>query len=407
MSGLCVATLRWLTSGLRGVQTFWFKVIWNSDPWLLPSELLQGEIPAATTPVFLPGKSHGRRSLVGCSLWGHKELDTERLHFHFSLEWLPWEALPPSPSGMLPISVLVAKLEPLAPLPYLLCWVIWALPSYSSYRAPCPCLQEPLVSLTSSHLPHLAEGHRGTSRIPPCHLKSNVPPHIPLGPQPSPTVAWLQSLFVHVGHINSLLPEVEMEIETSPLPIELLPQPISDSSSVFTFTDMSGDSETAHSGLLSTSPREYLHPHLLLLLPTPALFFLFLLNKLGASLRNARNTRDTDSIPGLRGFPWGGHGNLLWCSCLENPIDREDWWATVHRVAKSWRPLSAHVETSLHILPCLLYMMAKSKYSSDTQPCFFICQWKFGEFIVKERKNLSPWKVGCQDYYLSVHFKKI
>ena len=38
------------------------------------------------TPVLLPGKSHGRRSLVGCSPWGHEELDkTERLHFHFSL----------------------------------------------------------------------------------------------------------------------------------------------------------------------------------------------------------------------------------------------------------------------------------------------------------------------------------
>ena len=38
------------------------------------------------TPVLLPGKSHARRSLVGCSPWGHKESDTnERLHFHFSL----------------------------------------------------------------------------------------------------------------------------------------------------------------------------------------------------------------------------------------------------------------------------------------------------------------------------------
>ena len=35
------------------------------------------------TPVLLPGKSHGRRSLVGCSPWGLEELDTtERLHFH-------------------------------------------------------------------------------------------------------------------------------------------------------------------------------------------------------------------------------------------------------------------------------------------------------------------------------------
>ena len=38
------------------------------------------------TPVLLPRKSHGWRSLVGCSPWGHKESDTtERLHFHFSL----------------------------------------------------------------------------------------------------------------------------------------------------------------------------------------------------------------------------------------------------------------------------------------------------------------------------------
>ena len=38
------------------------------------------------TPVLLPGKSHGQKSLVGCSPWGHTELDmTERLNFHFSL----------------------------------------------------------------------------------------------------------------------------------------------------------------------------------------------------------------------------------------------------------------------------------------------------------------------------------
>ena len=38
------------------------------------------------TPVVLPGKSHGQRSLVGCSPWGHEESDTtERPHFDFSL----------------------------------------------------------------------------------------------------------------------------------------------------------------------------------------------------------------------------------------------------------------------------------------------------------------------------------
>ena len=40
------------------------------------------------TPVLLPGKFHGRRSLVGCSPWGRYESDTtERLHFYFSLSY--------------------------------------------------------------------------------------------------------------------------------------------------------------------------------------------------------------------------------------------------------------------------------------------------------------------------------
>ena len=49
------------------------------------------------TPVFLPGKSHGQRSLVGYSLWGDKESDmdmTEWLYFHFLLlyHWATREA---------------------------------------------------------------------------------------------------------------------------------------------------------------------------------------------------------------------------------------------------------------------------------------------------------------------------
>ena len=51
------------------------------EPWV-------GKIPWRrkwqSTPVLLPGKSHGQRSLVGYSLWGRKESDTsEQLHFHF------------------------------------------------------------------------------------------------------------------------------------------------------------------------------------------------------------------------------------------------------------------------------------------------------------------------------------
>uniref|UniRef100_A0AC11EA65 Uncharacterized protein n=1 Tax=Ovis aries TaxID=9940 RepID=A0AC11EA65_SHEEP len=51
---------------------------------------------------------------------------------------------------------------------------------------------------------------------------------------------------------------------------------------------------------------------------------------------NAGNTRDMGLILGLERSPRGGHGNPLQYSCLENPMDRGAWWATVHRVAKSW-----------------------------------------------------------------------
>ena len=50
---------------------------------------------------------------------------------------------------------------------------------------------------------------------------------------------------------------------------------------------------------------------------------------------NAGNVRDVGSIPGLGRCPGGGHGNPLQYSCLENPMDRGAWRATVHRVTKS------------------------------------------------------------------------
>ena len=41
----------------------------------------------------------------------------------------------------------------------------------------------------------------------------------------------------------------------------------------------------------------------------------------------------------VRKIPGGGHGNPLQFSCLENPMDRRAWWATVYGVAKSWTRL--------------------------------------------------------------------
>ena len=48
---------------------------------------------------------------------------------------------------------------------------------------------------------------------------------------------------------------------------------------------------------------------------------------------------DTGSIPGLRRFSGGDHGNTFQYSCLENPTDRGPWWAIVHRFEKSWTRL--------------------------------------------------------------------
>ena len=61
---------------------------------------------------------------------------------------------------------------------------------------------------------------------------------------------------------------------------------------------------------------------------------------------NAGDVRDTGLIPGLGRSPGEGNGNPLQFSCLENPMDRGAWWATVHRVAKSQtrlKRLSTHM----------------------------------------------------------------
>ena len=50
---------------------------------------------------------------------------------------------------------------------------------------------------------------------------------------------------------------------------------------------------------------------------------------------SACNAGDLGSIPGSGRYPGEGNGNPLQYSCLENPMDRGAWWATVHGVAKS------------------------------------------------------------------------
>ena len=65
------------------------------------------------------------------------------------------------------------------------------------------------------------------------------------------------------------------------------------------------------------------------------------------STRSAGDSRDVGSIPGLGRPLGGGHGTPLQCSCLENPVDRGAWRATVHGVTQSLtrlKQLSTHTQ---------------------------------------------------------------
>ena len=69
---------------------------------------------------------------------------------------------------------------------------------------------------------------------------------------------------------------------------------------------------------------------------------------------SAGNAGDRGSVPGSGISPGEGNGNPLQYSCLESPMG-EDWWATVHGVAKSQTRLSDF--TSIFHVPLLLYWL--------------------------------------------------
>ena len=61
----------------------------------------------------------------------------------------------------------------------------------------------------------------------------------------------------------------------------------------------------------------------------------------GSEVKNLpANAGDSGSIPGSGKSPGEGNGDPLQYSCLENPLDRGAWWATVHGVTKSQTLLS-------------------------------------------------------------------
>ena len=104
---------------------------------------------------------------------------------------------------------------------------------------------------------------------------------------------------------------------------------------------------------------------------------------------NAGDTRDMGLIP-ASGRPSGeGHGNPLQYSCLENPMDREASWATVHRTVKSWTRLkhisvhSVYVSAivSIHLTLSIPLCVHKSIIAFLFLPC-------------KQENNGLDWGLG-------------
>ena len=92
---------------------------------------------------------------------------------------------------------------------------------------------------------------------------------------------------------------------------------------------------------------------------------------------SAGATGDIGSIPRSGRSPGGEQGNPLQYSCLENPMERRPWWATVHGVAKSWTPLE------------WLSMHACIHYSVEALKIFFALLWVFlDSFYTMKLKDL-------------------
>ena len=107
---------------------------------------------------------------------------------------------------------------------------------------------------------------------------------------------------------------------------------------------------------------------------------------------NAGDTGDAGLIPGLGRCLGGGHGNPLQYSCLENPMDRGAWWATVHRVAKSRIQLK-QLSTHLYVYGLCKWFSGKE----STCQCSRHRRHKFDPWVEKIpwRRSWQPIQYSC------------
>ena len=102
---------------------------------------------------------------------------------------------------------------------------------------------------------------------------------------------------------------------------------------------------------------------------------------------SACNEGDPGLIPGLRRSPEEGNGNPLQYSCLENPMDRGAWWATVHGVAES--ETTEQLSLSLFFFHLMEGRCAVEYQASSVRMC--------AKALIKGTEAFH----GCHGYHLS------
>ena len=116
---------------------------------------------------------------------------------------------------------------------------------------------------------------------------------------------------------------------------------------------------------------------------------------------DAGDTGEAGSIPGSGRSPSGGNGKPLQYSCLENPMDRGDWWATVHGVTKSRTGLST--QSTSPVAPGessepLWYGLAGMGCGGGDTSAWWLSTWSLHlnhlEFLWKHSLSISTSKVS-------------
>ena len=105
---------------------------------------------------------------------------------------------------------------------------------------------------------------------------------------------------------------------------------------------------------------------------------------------NAGDKRDLGSIPGLGRCYGEGHDNPLQYSCLENPMHRGDWRASVHRVIKSQMRLK-WLRTAYTHTPIKNKKLLKKKKTVASFP-FFLLPTETISFTFWKKRQLLYWK---------------